>query len=247
MNILNYTLRFAAAVSIVTAVESWAGDSDTKANTNFSVLSGVQNRDLPGKAAELVAAADALHQPLVTSQVVKAALQVNPGSAALVVGSIARTVPAMAANAALAAVTVKPSEVTIVARAAALAAPQKAGEITKVLCRAMPSSYRAIAETVASVVPNSVREVLAAVGDAIPSLKATIAQVEAQSEMGNLTVYAVLAQIGEYVSTPISTSSSGYRAYSTGSAGTPPPAPVPTIPPASGTPVPVGGQTDLPL
>ena len=146
MNILNYTLRFAAAVSIATAVESWAGGSDTSANTSLSVLRSVPNSELPGRVAALVAAADPIHQPLVTSEAVKSALKINPGVAALVVGSIARQVPSMAANAALAAVSVNPFQVSVVARAAALGAPQKAAEIVKVLCRALPSSYRVIAE-----------------------------------------------------------------------------------------------------
>ena len=249
MKILNYTLQVAAAVSIATAVESWAGDSGAvaSADAGVSVLSSVPTEEVPAKAAQLVARADAAHQPLITSEAVKEALLVNPGAATLVVGSIARQVPSMAANAALAAVAVQPYQVTAIARAAASAAPQKAAEIVKVLCRAVPSSYRAIAETVASVVPGATLQILNAVAEAIPSLKATLAQVESANEGSYLTVYSVLAQVGDLSATGIDTQSSGTRAFGTRPSPTPPPKPPPFIPPAAGAIVPVGGQTDATL
>jgi hypothetical protein len=251
MKILNYTLQVAAAVSIATAVESWAGDSgavaSADAGVSVNVLSSVPAEEVPAKAAQLVARADAAHQPLVTSEAVKEALLVNPGATTLVVGSIARQVPSMAANAALAAVTVEPYQVTAIARAAATAAPQKAAEIVKVLCRAVPSSYRAIAETVASVVPGATKEILNAVAEAIPSLKATIAEAMAANQGSYLTVYSVLAQIGDLSMTGIDTESSGTRAFKKSISPVAPTQIAPSVPPAAGNVVPVSGQTDSTL
>lgn len=247
MKILNYTLRFAAAVSIATAVECSAADTVVGANAGVSVIGGASSRDLPAKAAALVAQADPVRQPSVTSEAVKAVLRVNPGAATLVVGSIAREVPAMAANAALAAASVNPYQVTAIARAAASAAPQKAGEIVKVLCRALPYSYRAIAETVSSVVPGATREILNAVVAAIPNLKATIAQVEAENQGSYLSVYSVLAQVGDGMAAPVNSQSSGSRAFTSTTTPNAPPV-IPTIIiPSAGAPVPAGGQTDAKL
>lgn len=252
MKILNYTVQIVAAISVATAASQvWAADTSDASGTSSvaGVLSSVPNDQLPTKVAALISQADAIHQPLVTSEAIKAALQASPGSANLVITTVAKTVPGMAANAALAAASVYPGQAPAFAKAAATGAPQMAGQIVKVLCRALPTSFRAIAEAVSSAVPGAAKEILDAVASAIPSLKPTIAQVEAMHDGGYISVYEVLAEVGDSpdLDSTLTTQDSGVRGIHISRPPTAPASLPPVINTSAGSPVPPGGRTDAQL
>ena len=116
MKILKITMSVAAAMLALTLV-SRAGDTP-KANPFLAVLSTTTQAELPAKAADLVAQADARQREQTTVDVVKAAGGLNPAAAAVIVGSIARTTPEMAALAAGTAVGLVPYQAAAIARAA---------------------------------------------------------------------------------------------------------------------------------
>ena len=230
---------FLTVVALAAAVNVNAAENST-ASPALSVLSAVGSAELPAKAADLVAQADAKNLKSTTIDVVKAAVGLNPAAAPAIVGSIAHVSPDMAATAAATAVTLVPSQVLVVAKAAAAAAPTKAGAIVEALCRVLPADYQIVAEAVADVVPGAGREILTAIATAVPALKDSINQTLASSQGNILSVSSVLTQIAQ------TSGSTGTPAMPQGpSVGAPPTTPsgTPTIlTPSSGGVVPSGGQ-----
>jgi Meckel syndrome type 1 protein len=193
MNISKITMSAAAAMLALTLV-SRAGDTP-KANPFLAVLSTTTQAELPAKAADLVAQADAKQQQQTTIDVVKAAVGLNPAAAAVIVGCIAQKTPAMAAIAAGTAAGLVPDQAVAIARAAAAAAPKQAGKIVEAICRVLPAAYAEVAEAVAEVVPGAGREILAGVSAAIPTLKGQIDNVLLASKDSVPSVNAVLDQV----------------------------------------------------
>jgi len=242
MKISKITMSAAVAMLALTLV-SRAGDTPT-ANPFLAVLSTTTQAELPAKAADLVAQANAKQQQQTTIDVVKAAVGLNPAAAAAIVGSIAQTTPAMAAIAAGTAAGLVPNQAATIARAAAAAAPQQAGKIVEAICRVLPAAYAEVAEAVADVVPGAGKEILAGVSAAIPALKGPIDKVLLAGKGSVPSVYAVLTQVK---STEPSVSSGVGVQPMMGSPivkppyVTPPPSPV-NLDPGSGVPVPPGGR-----
>jgi hypothetical protein len=237
MKILKITMSVAAAMLALTLV-SRAGDTP-KANPFLAVLSTTTQAELPAKAADLVAQADAKQQQQTTIDVVKAAVGLNPAAAAVIVGSIAQTTPAMAAIAAGTAAGLVPNQAATIARTAAVAAPQQAGKIVEAICRVLPAAYAEVAEAVADVVPGAGKEILAGVSAAIPALKGPIDKVLLAGNGGVASVYAVLTQVE---STQPSVSSGVGVAPVIKPPSVPPPVNPVNLNPGSGTPVPPGGR-----
>ena len=227
MKISKITMSAAAAVLALTLI-SRAGDTPT-ANPFLAVLSTITQAELPAKAADLVAQADAKHQQQTTIDVVKAAVGLNPAAAAVIIGSIAQTTPAMAAIAAGTAAGLVPNQAAAIARAAAVAAPQQAGKIVEAICR---------------VVPGAGKEILAGVSAAIPALKGPIDKVLLAGNGGVASVYAVLTQVESMQ--PSVSSGVGVQPMMVAPVIKPPSVPPPANPvnlnPGSGTPVPPGGR-----
>ncbi len=173
MKTFKFAMIFAAAIALATAVNARAGETPV-ANPFFGVLSTATSVELPAKAAELVAKADAKNLQQTTIDVVKAAVGLNPAAAAVIVGAIAQSTPEMAATAAATAISLVPSQAVAIARAAAAAAPKQAGKIVEAICRMLPATYQKIATAVAEVVPGAGREILAGIAAAIPTLKDSI-------------------------------------------------------------------------
>jgi hypothetical protein len=193
MKISKITISAAAAMLVLTLVAR-AGDTPTP-NPFLAVLSTSTQAELPAKAADLVAQADAKQQRQTTIDVVKAAVGLNPAAAAAIVGSIAQTTPAMAAIAASTAAGLVPNQAATIARAAAAAAPQQAGKIVEAICRVLPAAYAEVAGAVADVVPGAGKEILTAISTGIPALKDTLNKVLA-SYKGNVpSVSTVLDQV----------------------------------------------------
>jgi hypothetical protein len=183
-----------AAAMFALALVVRAGETPA-VNAFLTVLSTTTQAELPARAADLVAQADAKQQPQTTIDVVKAAVGLNPAAAAAIVGSIAQTTPAMAAMAAGTAAGLVPDQAATIARAAAAAAPQQAGKIVEAVCRVLPAAYAGVADAVADVVPGAGREILAAISTAIPTLKIPLNNALA-SYNGNVpSVSAVLDQV----------------------------------------------------
>jgi hypothetical protein len=147
---------------------------------------------LPARAAEAVKVAKPADRKTTTINVVHAALEMNPASAVVVVGAIARAVPEMAAVAASVAAAEQPKLAGIIARAAAAAAPSQAASIVVEVVRAVPSAYREVALGVSSAVPGSTKEIINAVAEALPEMKAPIDKSLARYAPGGFTVATVL-------------------------------------------------------
>lgn len=194
--IMKISRKVASVAAAVFALALVVRAGETPAASAFlTVLSTTTQAELPAKAADLVAQADAKQQPQTTVDVVKAAVGLNPAAAAAIVGSIAQTTPAMAAIAAGTAAGLVPDQAVTIARAAAAAAPQQAAKIVEAVCRVLPADYAGVAGAVADVVPGAGKEILAAISTAIPTLKIPLNNVLA-SYNGNVpSVSAVLNQV----------------------------------------------------
>jgi len=156
------------------------GDENKAANNKYTaVLSNSTSAEMPAKAAQLIAEADAKHVKETTIAVVKAAVGLNPAAAATIVGCIAQTEPSMAATAAATAAGLIPQMAAAIARAAAAVAPAQVGAIVEAVCRVVPAAYPNVATAVSEVAPSAGKEIMAAVGTAIPELKGSINQTVA--------------------------------------------------------------------
>ncbi|MES1180527.1 MAG: hypothetical protein ABUL66_01550, partial [Verrucomicrobiota bacterium] len=136
MKTLSYSMTLMAALALTTAVNVRAVET---ASPVLGVLSSATAVEMPGKAAELVKAADAKTIQQTTIDVVKAAIGLNPAAAAIIVGAIAKSSPEMAATAAATAISLLPKQAVALARAAAAAAPEQAGKIVEAVCRVVPA------------------------------------------------------------------------------------------------------------
>jgi hypothetical protein len=196
MNIFNKKSFVALAACLAMVFVVRAGDAPT-ANPFLSILSTVPQAELPIKAADLVAHADAKNQSQTTINVVKAAVGLNTAAAPAIVGSIAQATPEMAATAASVACALVPNQAAVIVRAAAAAAPKQAGKIVEAVCRVLPKEYQDIASAVAEVVPGAAKEILAGISTAIPALKEPISKVVAGYSGSVPSVAAVLNQVAK--------------------------------------------------
>ena len=196
MKSLKYAMFITVTVALTVAVNAGAREN-TSTSPALAVLSTATSAELPAKAAELVAQADAKNLKETTIDVVKAAVGLNPAAAPAIVGSIAQAVPVMAATASATAVQLVPNQVLLIARAAAAAAPAKAGAIVESICRVLPAQYQKVAEVVAEVVPGAGKDILAGIAAAIPNLKSAINQALADYKGDVPSVSAVLTQVAQ--------------------------------------------------
>jgi len=193
MKISKITMTAAAAM-LAMALVVRAGDTSA-ASPFLTILSTATQAELPAKAADLVAKANAGQQQQTTIDVVKAAVGLNPAAVAAIVGSIAQTTPAMAAVAAGTAASLVPNEATTIARAAAAAAPQQAGKIVEAICRVLPTAYAEVAGAVADVVPAAGKDILNGVSTAIPALAEPIHSALVNDKGDMPSVSAILGQV----------------------------------------------------
>ena len=200
MNILKTVLTI--GVGVLFATVSAANAAETPASASLSILKSVPSAELPGRAAALIAAADAKSQIQTTVDVVKAAIGLNPAAALSIVGSIAASTPDMAAVAAAVAASLLPQEAEILAQAAAAAAPKQAGKIVEAVSRVVPLSYQAIAKAVNEAVPGAAKEILAGIAAALPNLKDAINTALAAYKGSSLSVNQVLAQLPKTGTSP---------------------------------------------
>jgi hypothetical protein len=192
----NFTLLLTLSVVLTMAAGVNAEDK-TVSSPALSVLSSASSAELPAKAAELVAQADAKNLKQTTIDVVKAAVGLNPAAAPAIVGSIAQAVPNAAATASAQAAVLVPNQAVLIARAAAAACPSKAAAIVEAICLVLPADYAKVAVAVSEVVPGAAKDILVAIETAIPQLKAAIDQTVA-SYQGNLpSLSTVLSQVAQ--------------------------------------------------
>jgi hypothetical protein len=158
-------------------------------------LSKVPAAEVPAKAADIVAQAEAGSRAAIAVDVVKASLKMNPTMATAIVGAICRTSPETAPTVAATAAGIQPRQVKLIAQAAAAAAPAKAGEIVKAVCKEAPAAYREVALAVAQVAPKAAKEILAGLSEAVPALKEPIAEAVASYKGQPLAVAPVIDRI----------------------------------------------------
>jgi len=158
-------------------------------------LSKVPAAEMPAKAADIVAQAEAGSRDAIAVDVVKASLKKNPTMATAVVGAICRTSPETAPTVAATAAGIQPKQAKLIAQAAAAAAPAKAGEIVKAVCKVVPAAYREIVLAVAEVAPKAAKEILAGLSEALPALKGPIDEAIAFYKGQTLAVAPVIDRI----------------------------------------------------
>jgi len=188
-------------VGILLAAALAANAAETPVSASLSILKSVPSAELPGRAAALVAAADAKSQVQTTVDVVKAAIGLNPAAASAIVASIAASTPDMAAVAAATAASQLPKQAEILAQAAAAAAPKQAGKIVEAVSQVVPQAYQAVAQAVAEVVPSAAKEILAGIAAALPNLKDSITTALAAYKGATPAVSQILAQLPRVVVT----------------------------------------------
>lgn len=188
------TTSYFLAVGLTVSLGFCALAGETLTSPTLSILKSVPLAELPGKAAAIVATANAKVQVQTTVDVVKAAVGLNPAAAPAIVGSIAASTPSVAAIAAATAASVLPQQAALLAQTAAAAAPKMAGQIVEAVCKVAPKSYKAIAEAVAEVAPDAAREILAGIAAALPNLKEAITNALAIYKTSVPSVSLVLAQ-----------------------------------------------------
>lgn len=218
--------------------------ADKTASPSLSILKSVPLAELPGKAATLVAAANADTRFQTAVDVVKSAIGLNPAAAPAVVGSIASGTPEVAPVVAAIAATLLPKQAAILAQTAAAAAPKQAGKIVEAVCRVVPDAYKAVAQAVAEAVPGASKEILAGVASAIPSLKDAINNALAIYKGTTPSVNTVLARIGTATATtsPVALATTAHINPNPGPPYVAPPVTPTTIDPGSSGQVPVGGR-----
>jgi hypothetical protein len=200
-------LALAVLVALTMTVTVSAGESAGAANVP-AVLGATPAAELPLRAAQLVAEAEANTLRQRTLTVVQAAVGLNPAATPAVVGCIAKTSPEAATMAAMTAVALLPDQAPVIARAAAAEAPAQAGPIVEAICQIVPADYHRVADTVADMVPGASREILAGVAAALPELKDPINQALAGYPGKLPSVGAVLARmpLPQHVAAPVLTS-----------------------------------------
>jgi len=195
------------------------------------ILSHVPAAELPVKAAELIKDAKPRSRETVTMEVVKAAVNLNPAAAPVIVSAIARAVPDMAAVAAGAAATLQPKQGASIAKAASAAAPSKVGKIAVAVSRAVPADYKNIAVAASQAAPGSDKEVLSAMAAAFPELKNGIDRMISSYNGTAPTVSYALSAVTPTASAPAPTPLGSQPApFARGPAIGPPFIPVSTTP-----------------
>jgi hypothetical protein len=187
------TTSLALSVAVLVGFGAFAKDTP-QPNQFMEVLAAVPSAELPAKAADVVQRAKSRERTETTSEVVKAALGINPAAAPAVVGAIAKSTPIMASVAAGVAASEQPKQAATIAKAAAAAAPGQARKIVMTVCRAVPNGYREIALAVSQAVPTANREILSGIATAVPGLKSYIEQAMVDSAGSISSVPSVLDQ-----------------------------------------------------
>jgi hypothetical protein len=203
-------------------------------NPFLETLNQVTAAEMPAKAAQLVAEAQAPDREARTTNVVKAAVGLNPAAAPVIVGTIATRVPDMASVAAGTAATEQPKQASAVASAAAAAAPSQAGKIVAAVCRAIPSDYLNIAVAVSQAAPGADKEILNALASALPDLKPSIDSALA-GHQGTPLVSQIISQVRPSPTAPRPATVPATSGPVTGSADKPLPA---TLQPSTKSPAP---------
>jgi hypothetical protein len=144
------------------------------AQTSLETLKSLPAPELPVRAGELVKQARSGNREATAIEVTKAGVAINPASAPIIVGAIARAVPQVAALSASVAAAELPAQAPAITRAAASAAPTAVGQIVAAVCRVVPNQFRAIAVAASEAVPGSSRQILSGIGEAFPDLKPAI-------------------------------------------------------------------------
>ena len=199
-------------------------------------LSKVPAAEVPAKAADIVAQAEAGSRDAIAADVVKASLKKNPTMATAVVGAICRTSPETAPTVAATAAGIQPKQAKLIAQAAAAAAPAKAGEIVKAVCKVVPAAYREIVLAVAQVAHKAAKEILAGLSEALPALKGPIDEAIAFYKGQPLAVAPVIDRIA-----PSAKPLASVRGPTIGPPYVPLSGTATNVPPSGGT-VPLGGR-----
>ncbi len=137
-------------------------------------LRTVPAAEMPAKAGDFVKAAKPQERTEATESVLRAALEINPSVAPIVVAAIAKAAPDMAPVAARVAAQLQPRLAGPIAKAAAATVPAQLRAIVTEVCRVLPQQYQTIGVATVEAVPGSGREVLQAVSATLPELKPQI-------------------------------------------------------------------------
>jgi len=159
-----------AVGSLVEGVAAFGGESPV-AQELTAAFRRVPLPELPLAAARRIQAAPVKDRGPLTTNVVRAAIGINPAVGAPLVGAIAQLMPDMTELAAAAAVAEVPKEARAITRAAVAAAPSRAGTIVASLCARRPDQFRVIALAAAEQAPTASREILRGIARGRPELR----------------------------------------------------------------------------
>ena len=123
------TFTCVALLALLGSAANLQAGEKAVANPFLGGLSTVASAELPAKAADLVVKASAKDRAQTTTNVVQAAVGLNPAAAPAIVGTIAQTSPDMTLIAFGVAISLVPNQSDVIARVAAAAAPKQAGKI----------------------------------------------------------------------------------------------------------------------
>jgi hypothetical protein len=150
--------------------------------------------ELPAVAGLLVKASPPRHRTETATNVVGAAVGLNPAATPAIVGAVVRTAPETAAAVATTAARQQPALTVAIATAAAGVAPTRVAEIVVAVCRVTPAEYRSVALAAARAAPSMNKEILKAIGDVKPELKEFIENEIARHHTSEPSVVHCLGQ-----------------------------------------------------
>jgi hypothetical protein len=134
-------------------------------------LRSVPAPELPITAAKIIQQSSAADREATTLSVVRAAVDLNPAAAPLLVGAVARALPEMVALAAATAAAKQPAQAEAITTTAVTIAPGNLGQIVKSMSAAVPNEFRDIALAAEQAAPNSRQEIIQSIGSSLPQLK----------------------------------------------------------------------------
>jgi|GEM_PF-1512969 len=199
LSVVGLTVGVFAAQTLL-AVESAQYQSYRKTFLSTPVL------EIPSQAAGLVMKVSAKDRATATIDIVNAAVETSPASAASIVASISRLDPSMASEAAAAAAKAQPMSAAIIAKAATVAAPSEAVTIAAKVSKAVPYQYAHVAVSVSQAAQSSSKDILLATVDYAPAIVKVDLAKTTLPLTDSISVAGFLNSKAEYMAPPPSIS-----------------------------------------
>lgn len=163
-------LLLIGAVSLATAAPNVLSATSSPQDLRIA-LASAKAPEVPREVARLISELKDGDREKLAVEIVRWAVELNPASAAAIVGSAARVAPELAPQMSAAAAALQPKLAAGIARAAAASAPAYAPEIAAAVAKERPALYASIAYEVAYAVPGKDQQIVNAVVTGFPNLR----------------------------------------------------------------------------